>query len=183
MQPLVWHWMPYLHAVRTKSAGLACANLQSCRVHLAPNLQAVPGTSVLSLQAWHEPQKVGIDLGTPSTLQGAGAPPESLRFCSSPAPLYPALDRLKSSGVANSARREAPAETPVCHIGEGGKPRLVLVVLCCPSWQTEPALYLISDKERRPKQALRRLTCLNLASTLVPRVRKWRARTWRATSP
>ena len=97
MQPLVRHWMPYRHAVRTgpavrtKSAGLACANLQSCRVHLAPNLQAVPGTSVLSLQAWHEPQKLGIDLGTPSTLQGAGAPPESLRFCYSPAPLYPAL--------------------------------------------------------------------------------------------
>ena len=76
MQPLDRHWMPYRHAVRTgpavclKPAGLACANLQSCRVHLAPNLQAVPGTSVLSLQAWHEPQKVGIDLGTPSTLPG-----------------------------------------------------------------------------------------------------------------
>ena len=82
MQPLVRHWMPYRHAVRTgtavclKPAGLACANLQSCRVHLAPNLQAVPGTSVLSLQAWHEPHKLGIDLGTPSTLQGAGAPPD-----------------------------------------------------------------------------------------------------------
>ena len=94
MQPLVRHWMPYRHAVRTgpavclKPAGLACANLQSCRVHLAPNLQAVPGTSVLSLQAWHEPQKLGIDLATPSTLQGAGAPPESLRFCYSPAQCY-----------------------------------------------------------------------------------------------
>ena len=84
MQPLVWHWMPYLHAVRTKSAGLACANLQSCRVHLAPNLQAVPGTSVLSLQAWHEPQKVGIDLAHPQpsreqehrrNLSGSATPP------------------------------------------------------------------------------------------------------------
>ena len=68
MHPLDRHWMPYRHAVRTGPAvcllpaGLACANLQSCRVHLAPNLQAVPGTSVLSLQAWHEPQKAGIDL-------------------------------------------------------------------------------------------------------------------------
>jgi hypothetical protein len=29
-------------------------------VHRAPNLQAVAGTVVLSLQAGHEPQKVGI---------------------------------------------------------------------------------------------------------------------------
>ena len=78
MQPLDRHWMPYRHAVRTgpavclKPAGLACANLQSCRVHLAPNLQAVPGTSVLSLQAWHEPQKVGMP---ESNLSGSATPP------------------------------------------------------------------------------------------------------------
>ena len=89
MQPLVRHWMPYRHAVRTgpavclKPAGLACANLQSCRVHLAPNLQAVPGASVLSLQAWHEPQKVGIDFGTPAHTASAGIYPVMLLLHSS----------------------------------------------------------------------------------------------------
>ena len=119
MQPLDRHWMPYRHAVRTglavclRPAGLACANLQSCRVHLAPNLQAVPGTSVLSLQAWHEPQKLGIDLGTPSTLQGAGAPPEALRFCSSPAPLYPALQVKVFGGRELSEERRQPRHLSV----------------------------------------------------------------------
>ena len=66
MQPLDRHWMPYGHAVRTgpavclKPAGLACANLQSCRVHLAPNLQAQDRGPRDGLQAWHEPQKVGM---------------------------------------------------------------------------------------------------------------------------
>ena len=60
------HWMPCRHAAGTGPAlclvpaGLACENQQSGRVHLEPNLQAVAGTVVLSLQAGHEPQKVGI---------------------------------------------------------------------------------------------------------------------------
>jgi len=60
------HWMPYWHAAGTEPAfclvpaGLACENQQSGRVHLEPNLQAVAGTVVLSLQAGQEPQKVGI---------------------------------------------------------------------------------------------------------------------------
>jgi len=64
------HWTPCRHAAGTGPAfgspfclvpaGLACENQQSGRVHLEPNLQAVAGTVVLSLQAGHEPQKVGI---------------------------------------------------------------------------------------------------------------------------
>jgi len=60
------HWMPYRHAagpipaLGLVPAGLACENQQSGRVHLEPNLQAVAGTVVLSLQAGHEPQKVGV---------------------------------------------------------------------------------------------------------------------------
>ena len=66
MHALDRHWMPYRHAAGTGPAlclvpaGLACENQQSGRVHLEPNLQAVAGTVVLSLQAGHEPQKVGI---------------------------------------------------------------------------------------------------------------------------
>ena len=66
MHALDRHWMPCRHAAGTGPAlclvpaGLACENQQSGRVHLEPNLQAVVGTVVLSLQAGHEPQKVGI---------------------------------------------------------------------------------------------------------------------------
>ena len=66
MHALDRHWMPCRHAAGTGPAlclvpaGLACENQQSGRVHLDPNLQAVVGTVALSLQAGHEPQKVGI---------------------------------------------------------------------------------------------------------------------------
>ena len=70
MHALDRHWTPCRHAAGTGPAfgspfclvpaGLACENQQSGRVHLEPNLQAVEGFVVLSLQAGHEPQKVGI---------------------------------------------------------------------------------------------------------------------------
>ena len=83
MHALDRHWMPYRHAAGTGPAlclvpaGLACENQQSGLVHLEPNLQAVVGTVVLSLQAGHEPQKVGIS-GLPTTNCLFSTPPLSL---------------------------------------------------------------------------------------------------------
>ena len=56
------HMIPERHAVGTSPAlcsvpaGLACAYMQSLRVHLDPNLQSVYASLVLYLQAQHWPQ-------------------------------------------------------------------------------------------------------------------------------
>ena len=90
MHALDRHWMPYRHAARTDPAlglvpaGLACENQQSGRVHLEPNLQAVAGTVVLSLQAGHEPQKVGISQrqsGCRQAVRRPTRPPASASPC------------------------------------------------------------------------------------------------------
>jgi hypothetical protein len=84
------HWMPYRHAAGTGPAlclvpaGLACANLQSGRVHLGPNLQAVEGAVVLSLQAGQEPQKVGIS-GPPTPEPLPSSSPQAAELPSWPA--------------------------------------------------------------------------------------------------
>ena len=84
MHALDRHWMPYWHAavagpaICLVPAGLACENQQSGRVHLEPNLQAVAGTVVLSLQAGHEPQKVGIRVPpTPGRLPSGSPGPQA----------------------------------------------------------------------------------------------------------
>ena len=77
--------MPCRHAAGTGPAfclvpaGLACENQQSGRVHLEPNLQAVAGTVVLSLQAGHEPQKVGIS-GPPTPERLSSGSPQACQF-------------------------------------------------------------------------------------------------------
>ena len=85
MHALDRHWMPCRHAAGTGPAlclvpaGLACENQQSGRVHLEPNLQAVAGTVVLSLQAGHEPQKVGIS-GPPTPERLSSGSPQACQL-------------------------------------------------------------------------------------------------------
>ena len=108
MHALDRHWMPCRHAAGTGPAfclvpaGLACENQQSGRVHLEPNLQAVAGTVVLSLQAGHEPQKVGIS-GPPTPERLPSGSPQACQ-----------LRCLAVWVIAHVASAGAPRTSPLC---------------------------------------------------------------------
>ena len=117
MHALDRHWMPCRHAAGTGPAfclvpaGLACENQQSGRVHLEPNLQAVAGSVVLSLQAGHEPQKVGIS-GPPTPERLPSGSPQA---CQLRCLAVWDMAHVASLGADHSEERVAPSVRTVSY--------------------------------------------------------------------
>ena len=92
------HRIPERHAVATlpamcaEPAGLACAYMQSLRVHFDPSLQSVLGFLVLYLQAEHEPQ---LTNGMSSCFVAVSEPSSTSELC----PAVAASDRGDAAAV------------------------------------------------------------------------------------